>query len=154
MKKSAFTFIEILLVLILVGTLTIMGLGGFKHSRATHQVDSCLQELTVLRTAILSYREIHGKLPVIEESALASNSFNTLKNFWYPFKPGNSKIFEGSSWWGKIDADDANTFLAIKKDCQYFSFDVGILEKKIQGLCCYDDTGTYFYILEPYSTCN
>ena len=154
MRKNAFTFIEILLVLILVGVLTSLGLGGFKHSRDAHRVDSLLQELAVLRTAIISYKEMHGKLPHILESELTSANFNALKNFWYPFKPGNSKILEGGSWWGKIDANDANTFLAVKRDCQYFSFDVDILEKKIQGFCCYDVTGTYFYILMPYNACN
>ena len=149
MKKSAFTILELLIVLFIVGMLTISGLSGFKHSRDSHRVDSLLQELAVLRTAILSYKEMHGKLPEIAESALTSDSFSTLKNFWYPFKPGNSKILEGGSWWGKIDANDANTFLAVKKDGEYVSFEVSILEKKYQNFCCYDATGTYFYILKP-----
>ena len=150
MRRKAFTFIEILLVLIVVGVLTSLSLSGFKRSRDAHRVDSLLQELSILRTAILSYREVYGNLPEIEESALSSNNFNSLKPFWNPFHPESSKVLEGGCWWGKIGANAEDTFLAIKQCGQYFPFEVDLLEKKIQGLCCYDATGAYFYILEPY----
>ena len=146
MKRNAFTFLEILIVLIIVGALTIISLGGFKYTRDTHQVDSLIQELTLLRTAILSYKEMHGSLPQIEESALSSDNFNALKPFWYPFKPENSKILEDGEWWGKI-GDEMTTFLAVKHGGSYFSFDTDILEKKFQKLCCINDTGSLFYIL-------
>ena len=151
MKKNGFTFLEMLVVLFIVGMLTILTLGGFKHTRAAHRVDSCLQELTLLRTAILSYKEVHGNLPEIETSALSSDNFNALKPFWYPFHPENSKIIEGSSWWGKIGSDSATSFLAVKQGDDYVSFDAELLAKKMQGLCRVDNTGTYFYIFEPYS---
>lgn len=153
MKKNAFTLLEILVVLFIIGTLTISGLKGFKHTRAAHQVESLMQELTLLRTAILAYKEVHGSLPTISESALSSNNFSAIKPFWYPFKPDASKIVEGSKWWGKIGTD-AQTFLALKKGNSYFSFDMGIIEKKFGNLCCVNNTGTQFYILTPYSGCN
>ena len=124
MKKNAFTFIEILVVLFIVGTLTILGLSGFKHSRDSHRVDSLLQELSLLRTAILSYKEVHGHLPPIELSALACDNFNALKPFWYPFKPENSKILEGGAWWGMLCGD--LSFVAVKQDCSFISFEADI----------------------------
>ena len=148
MKKKAFTFVEILIVVLIVGMLTISGLGGFKHSRDSHQVDSLLQELVLLRTAILSYRETYGSLPEIEMSALASNNFDALKPFWYPFRPEDSKIIEGGEWWGMLCDDQS--YLAVKKCHDYLSFDVDILSKKMQELCCVDATRTCFYFLMPY----
>ena len=148
MKKNAFTLIEILFVLIIIGSLSSWGVNSFRRARNDHRIDSLLQELTVLRTAILSYKEMYGSLPIVEESALSSDSFNALRHFWYPFRPENSKIFEGGSWWGKLGANAENTFLAVKKDCQYFHFEVDVLKSKNTGFCCFDDTGTYFYILK------
>lgn len=156
MRGKAFTFIEMLLVLIVVGMLTVLSLDGFRYARDSHRVDSLIQELTLLRTAIMSYREMHGKLPEIEESELSSDNFNALKHFWYPFRPENSKIIEGGVWWGKITADAETSFLAVKKGCDYVSFDMDILQKKMQKLCCVEDRGlvcaggTYFYFLAPY----
>ena len=148
MKGKAFTFIEILLVLIVVGTLTTLGLSGFKHSRDAHRVDTLLQELTVLRTAILAYKEMHGKLPEIEESELSSDNFNALKPFWYPFHPESSKILEGGKWWGMLHGEQS--YLAVKQCDSYVTFDTDILDKKMQKLCYVDDTGTHFYILASY----
>lgn len=151
MKKNGFTLLEILTVLFIVGSLTILGLRGFQHTRASHQVDSLIQELTLLRTAIMSYKESHGRLPTIEESALSCSNFDALRPFWYPFHPENSKVIEGGEWWGKFDSDEDSSFLAIKKDCEYVAFDVDILKKKLQKLCRIHPSGNYFYILSPWA---
>lgn len=139
-----------LLVIIVVGILTALSLGGFKYTQDSHRVDSLIQELTLLRTAILSYKEVHGNLPEIAEADLSSNTFDTLRPFWYPFRPENSKILEGGKWWGKFDGDEETSFLAVKKDGAYVAFDIKLLRKKLQGLCYVDPSGTYFYFLKAY----
>lgn len=150
MKKSGFTFIEMLLVIIVVGTLAALSLGGFKYARDSHRVDSLIQELTLLRTAILSYKEAHGSLPEIAEADLSSDAFNALKPFWYPFHPENSKVIEGGRWVGKFESGAMNTFLALKKGNEYVDFDFELLKKKMQKLCCVGPDGVYFYILAPW----
>ena len=114
MQKNGFTFTEILIVLVLVGTLAGLGVNGFKHARAAHRIDSLLQELTLLRTAILSYKETYGCLPKITEGELSSSSFNVLKPFWYPFHPENSKVIKGGKWHGQINSNPNDSFLYLK----------------------------------------
>ena len=136
--------------MVIIGTLTILGLGGFKHTRDAHQVDSLIQELTLLRTAILSYKEMHGSLPQIEESALSSDNFNALKSFWYPFKPENSKILEDGEWWGKIGDNKYEIRIFLKKGNDKIAFNMDLLKKKMQKLCRVSPSGVYFYILDEY----
>lgn len=138
-------------IVFIIGMLTVLGHISFKRTRDSHQVDSLIQELTVLRTAILSYKELHGKLPVIAtEVALSSACFNALKPFWYPFRPENSKVLEGGEWVGKLATSDTQTYLAIKKDGAYVEFNVDLLKKKLQKLCGIEPSGTKFYILKPW----
>ena len=153
MKKYGFTIIEIMGIVFIIGMLTLLGYGRFKRARESHRIDTLIQELTVLRTAILSYKELHGKLPVIAtEVALSSSCFNALKPFWYPFRPENSKVLECGEWVGKLDNNEDNSYLAIKKDGVRVAFNFELLEKKMQKLCCVDDSGTYFHILESWDT--
>lgn len=139
-------------IVCIIGILTVLGHSGFKRAREAHQVDSLIQELTVLRTAILAYKELHGQLPVIStETALSSASFDALKPFWYPFRPENSKVIEGGVWVGKLDTSTAQTYLAIKKNNTRVAFNVELLKKKLQKLCCINPSGSEFYILEPWT---
>lgn len=144
MPKKGFTFAEILVVLTLIGIVSVFGIRGFKHARDAHRVDSLLQELALLRTAILSYKETYGSLTEIAENELSSSSFDKLKPFWYPFRPENSKVIEGGKWYGQIGS---NVALCLKQKENYVAFDISLLKKKIQKLGDVRYDGTYFYIL-------
>ena len=150
MGRKGFTFIEILVVVVIVGSLTSLGIKGFKHSRDSHQVDSLLQELTLLRTSILAYKEMHGKLPEIEFSELSSANFDALKPFWHPFNPGSSKIVKGGKWLGEIGADENTTYIVLRKGDDNVAFNMALLKGKIQGVCRVSPSGVYFYILDSY----
>ncbi len=77
MPKKGFTLLEILIVLFIVGALTIFSVGGLHRARKAHQLDCALQELVLLRTAILSYKERYGSfLTKSEQGDLSSPTFD------------------------------------------------------------------------------
>lgn len=169
MPKKGFTLLEILVVLFIVGALTIFSVGGLHRARKAHQLDCALQELVLLRTAILSYKERYGSfLTKSWKGDLSSNAFDKLKPFWYPFRPENSKAVKNGRWYGEFD--DKSFFLTLKSGSVYVKFDDDLLEKKIKGFCAYENAddgtkenvndgtkenvndGTKFYILKQTQT--
>ena len=151
MPKKGFTLLEILVVLFIVGALTIFSVGGLHRARKAHQLDCALQELVLLRTAILSYKERYGSfLTKSGEGDLSSHAFDKLKPFWYPFRPENSKAVKNGTWYGKFDNKANSFFLTLKSDGVDVKFDDDLLEKKIKGFCAYENVndGTKFYILK------
>lgn len=162
MKNKAFTFIELLLVIICIGIL-VTGAGfSFKHAKASHMADTLIQEIVILRTAIGTYYESRGTLPELSGKL---STFEEVKAFWKPFNPDSSNVLPNTYWRGKFSADLDQVELQLYQyvitngkrvnsgtPVVFSQVELNALQKKIASICKFKNS--IFYIFKESSSQN
>ncbi len=152
--KKGYTFLELLICLIVVGILVSLAGFVFKNAKCSHKVDTFIQELTILRNAFAGYYEAQGSFEAdIENTALTDSAFNSYRPYWYPFVPSQSKVVEGAYWCAKIDQNNPKSSyvqLHINNRCASLnSKEIELLKKKLKGVCKFtaENNQHFCYIL-------
>lgn len=88
MKKKGFTFVEILMVLIVVGILFVGTAVGFNKAWQNNRVDTCEAELREMVTAFKSYITDYGTItvnPSMDYETVIDEVVNTLNKKYLPY---------------------------------------------------------------------
>lgn len=153
--KRGFTFIELLLVLICISILTCIVGYNYSHVRDSHLADTFLHEVTILKSALQGYWEVHRTFPDISElTDLTDSQFEAIAPFWYPFHPNNSNVAKDSRWCCLLSGTDLTQVeLQLQRNDVCFPLSAQQIEK-IQEKCNdsfsfeVDSTGHHCYIFK------
>jgi len=73
MKKNGFTLLEMLIVIAILSILVTLGSKALRSARTSAKKTQALVEMTSIETAVKSYFNEYGKLPVVSEKQGASD---------------------------------------------------------------------------------
>lgn len=157
---KGFTIIEVFLALSLTSILVVMSARGFLRAKAASRADIFVQEASLIRGAILRYKEVYGSLPTLDCKLLNKKSDepgSTFYAFLYPFNPERSGI-KGFYWFIHLEADNSKNYLELKTDdatLQLSDLENSIISNKFRNYNVFDydpekknGTGRYFFLKE------
>ena len=126
MKKSGFTLIELVFVLVVLGILAAIAIPKFNASRIDAIVSKGRSDVSAIRAAILNERQgriIIGETNFIDPSDLSTNDTDLFNGVLvYPMKADTSGTKDGA--WRKGDGSGEYIFRVDGKDCVFVYSDV------------------------------
>ena len=153
MNKKGFSLIEVCLALFCISILTSTCVFSIRFLKKSHRINTFVQELTLLRNAFVTYKEIYGTLPSISRNKLSDKSFEAIQPYWHPFNPDNSNL--GGTWLGESSNNLDDVYLMWTNDptaestSPVTSIDFDVVFQKINQMFEVDSEGKCYIFKTP-----